>query len=57
MLINQKAVKQYALSIGAARHHKFTRVSKEFVLTMDAVLKNKIREHIQTLPSVGKTIK
>lgn len=57
MLINQKHVKQYALECAAQRHHKFTRVSKEFLIYVESQMKEKIRSYISTLPSVGRTIK
>lgn len=55
-LINTKAVKAYALECAANRHHKFTRVSNEFLVRMDNVLRSKILEHVKSMPSVGKTI-
>lgn len=58
MLINQKAVKQYALDASKKyRNGKFTRVSKEFLIYIESQLKVKIGLHVQSLPSVGKTIK
>lgn len=57
MLINKKAVKQYALDCVKDRHHKFTRVSQEFFIYIEAKLKADIRNYTHSLPSVGKTIK
>jgi hypothetical protein len=58
MLINQKKVKQFALGKSESlRNGKFTRVSKEFLNEMDSLLRAKIIEYIQRLPSVGCTIK
>lgn len=57
MLINKKAIKQYALAQAQNRHHKFTRVSKEFFFWADAKIKVEIENYINRLPSVGKTIK
>lgn len=57
LLINKKAVKKFALTwTKGNRYHPFTRVSKEFLLTMDAQLRNIITTHISGLPSKGKTI-
>lgn len=57
MLINKKAVKQYSLDCASDRHHKFTRVSKEFFIYIESKIKTDIRNYIHSLPSVGKTIK
>lgn len=58
MLINKKHVKQYALDVSKqSRNGKFTRVSNDFLILIEAILKERIRLYIQTLPSVGKTIK
>jgi hypothetical protein len=56
MLINKSKVKGFALEMAKHRHHKFTRVSKEFFPKCEALLKNFIRNHVQSLPSKGKTI-
>ena len=57
MLINKKAVKGFALEYAQATRPKFTRISKEFLIYIDGVVKEKIKNHIHTHPSVGKTIK
>ena len=57
MLINKKAIKQYALDCASCRHHKFTRVSKEFLIYVEAKIKTDIRNYIHSLPSIGATIK
>lgn len=58
MLINKKHVKEYALEISkTTRGGKFTRVSAEFLIHIEAVVKERIRSYVQSLPSVGKTIK
>jgi hypothetical protein len=57
MLINKKAVKQYALDCVKDRHHKFTRVSAEFMIIAESKLKQFIRDYTLSLPSVGMTIK
>ncbi len=56
MLINKKAVKDFALSMAKTRSHKFTRVGGGFFVKCEANLKSFIREHVQRLPSKGKTI-
>lgn len=57
MLINKKKVKEYALDCSQMRHHKFSRVSKEFLIYVDDIVKTKVRDYVNSLPSVGKTIK
>ena len=57
MIINRQALKRLALEIGKERHHKFTRVSPDFLVYMDHVLSEKVREYVHRLPSIGKTIK
>jgi len=57
MLINKKAVKQYALDCAKERHHKFSRVSANFFIFIESKIKTDLRNYIHTLPSVGKTIK
>lgn len=57
MLINKTKVKQFALEVAATRPHTFTRVSAEFLDTIEARVRNMIETHVATLPSVGKTIK
>jgi hypothetical protein len=56
LLINKKAVKTFALEVSKNRHHKFTRVSGEFLSEMDAHLRSTIRARVMSLPSKGKTI-
>lgn len=57
-LINKTNVKRYALEISrVSRGGKFTRVSGEFLIHIEAVVKEKIRVYVASLPSVGKTIK
>ena len=55
-LINRKHVKLFALSMAEARAHRFTRVGDEFFIKCEANLKEFIRNHVQRLPSRGKTI-
>lgn len=56
-LINKKKAKEFALELGQARFHKFTRVSGEFFIELEGVVKDYIRRKVDNLPSVGKTIK
>lgn len=57
MLINKKAVKQMALEYAKANRPKFRRVSNDFLIYIDGVVKEKVKTYIHTLPSVGVTIK
>lgn len=57
MLINQKQVKKFALDFAKSnRNHKFTRVSKEFTLRMDAQLRVFIEREVLVYPSKGRTL-
>lgn len=56
-LLNKKAVKQFTVDYAKATRPKFTRVSAEFLVYIEGVVKEKIKNHIHTLPSVGKTVK
>lgn len=56
-LVNRSRLRRYALDAAAQRHHRFTRVSEEFMRRADAHLRTWVREYVQRLPSVGKTIK
>jgi len=56
-LLNRKGVKAFALQCSEhSRHGKFTRVSGEFMTTLEIKVRNIIREHVLTHPSNGKTI-
>jgi hypothetical protein len=59
VLLKRKNVRMFALALAAALRpgHKFTRVSKSFVDSMEYLLREQIKQHIKHLPSVGKTIK
>jgi hypothetical protein len=57
MLINRKAVKDFALSMAAGRSHKFERVGRPFYDQCEGAMKAFIREYVRRLPSKGKTIK
>ena len=56
-LLNKKAVKQFAFEYAQHNRPKFTRVSNDFIIYIEGVVKEKIKNYIHTLPSVGKTIK
>ena len=56
-LISKKHVKAFALEMAKSRAQKFTRVSGEFYVRCEAVMKEFIRGHVHRLPSVGKTIR
>ena len=56
-LINKRAVKCFALDAGQTRHHKFTRVSDDFFVRIEGIVRKSIKEHVHRLPSVGKTIR
>ena len=56
-LVNKQAVKKFALSVAGDRHHKFTRVGNPFLTRCEARLRTFIREEVQRLPSIGKTIR
>ena len=57
MLINKRAVKDFALSMASGRAHKFERVGRPFFDQCEGSLKAFIREYVKRLPSKGKTIK
>jgi hypothetical protein len=58
-LLNQKAVREFALA--AASQYRgavgFERVSKDFLIRIEADLKSKIIAAVKAQPSLGKTIK
>jgi len=56
-LVSRKHVKLFALAMAQSRAHRFTRVSGDFYVRCEAVLKDYICGYIQRLPSVGKTIR
>ncbi len=56
-IINKRAVKRFALDASQTRHHKFTRVSDEFFVRIEGIVRKSIKEHVHRLPSVGKTIR
>jgi uncharacterized protein YigE (DUF2233 family) len=55
-LINKAGVKKFALEVAKQRFHKFSRVSKEFLDDMDAILRGTIRARVNGAPSKGKTL-
>lgn len=56
-ILNKTKFKQTALEIAGKRHHKFTRVSDQFVNRAEHMLTSWLLSHISQLPSKGKTIK
>jgi hypothetical protein len=56
-LINKRAVKRFALDASQTRHHKFSRVSDEFLARIEGIVRRSVKEHVHRLPSVGKTIR
>lgn len=56
-MLNKAKFKRTALEIASKRHHKFTRVSKEFVSCAEHALVGWMMNYISQLPSKGKTIK
>jgi len=57
LLINTSATKKCLLNIAhATRAQKFTRVSRETILTLNAKFENLCRQHVHAMPSKGKTL-
>ncbi len=56
-LLNAQATRAYALSFAEANRPKFTRVSLEFLLRVEAQLKGFIQNEVQRHPSLGVTLK
>jgi len=56
-ILNKAKFKRTALEIAGKRHHKFTRVSDQFVNRAENMLTSWLLSHILQLPSKGKTIK
>jgi hypothetical protein len=56
MMVNRRKVKEFALECAKNRHRRFTRVGSAFYILCEANLKELIRNHIQRIPSKGKTI-
>jgi hypothetical protein len=55
-LLNQKAVKEFALAVAEIRVKPFTRVSKEFITDLNQRLEDIIRDSVRNHPTKGKTI-
>ena len=56
-LLNKTAVRKYILAVAReSRYHEFTQVSNMSYQKLDAHLRNYIRDQIERLPSVGKTV-
>ena len=57
-LLNRKETKRYMLELSQSeRNNKFSRVSNEFIMRIEAELKEKLKKEIWIIPSLGKTIK
>lgn len=56
-ILNKSKFKKATLEIASKRHHKFTRVSEEFINRAEYMLTSWLMNHIGQLPSKGKTIK
>jgi hypothetical protein len=56
-ILNKSKFKRATLDIASKRHHKFTRVSEEFINRAEYMLTRWLMDHISQLPSKGKTIK
>jgi hypothetical protein len=57
MIISPTRLKKTALELASKRHHKFSRVSREFIEKADRHLVVWMMQYISQLPSKGKTIK
>jgi len=56
-VINRTELRRRLLAYAAAnRAHPFTRVSQETVEEFEAMLEARIRQHVQAMPSRGKTL-
>ena len=55
-LINRKACKEFSLECAKSRYHKFTRVSKEFLESIEFNVMQTIRQKVTGSPSKGKTL-
>lgn len=56
-LINKKACKEYALAQSQKiRNGRFTRVSKEFLDDLEALLRSSIAARVHRAPTKGKTL-
>lgn len=55
-LLNKKEVKRFALEIASKRSHKFTRVSGDFLVSMEAQVRMAITNKVEYAPSKGKTL-
>ena len=56
-LISKTHVRKFALAMAINRGRKFDRVADDFYVKCETHLKNFIREHVHSMPSVGKTIR
>lgn len=56
-LINRSKVKELALACAQERARKFTRVSDDFHVAIEAAVRSAIRNRVLTAPSVGVTLR
>ena len=56
-LLNVQATRAYVLSFAEANRPKFKRVSLDFLLRVEAMLKGYIQNEVQRHPSIGITLK
>lgn len=57
MVVSPSKLRKLALELASKRHHKFSRVSREFIEKADRHLAVWTMQYITQLPSKGKTIK
>ena len=57
-LINKAQLRKFALDAAKEhRHHKFTRVSEDFIVKAEAQMRTWTIAHVKALPSSGETIR
>jgi hypothetical protein len=54
--IHPRKVRTYALKCAEGRHHKFTRVSRTFLETINDRVRSMIANEVSSAPSKGKTL-
>ena len=57
MVVSPSKIRKLALELASKRHHKFSRVSREFIQKVDHHVAVWMLQYINQLPSKGKTIK
>lgn len=56
--INKSRCKKYALEYASQnKFHKFNRVSEEFLIEAESVLRSWMQRRIDSHPSIGKTLR